>query len=484
MKKSLRTFVMASAIALPTVFLVVRISAQTATTADPAVLAAQNQQAIADAQLKALQDQQASLTGLLPTSSATPNSGAFTVTGSAPFPSQKIAYEQLEAIAHDLVRDCTTKEINPDNKDKCDAFKDVQGVVLYDSGEISNLLNYNALLDTLTLLKSQASDLNTAYSPLHQTAQKLEALQSHAEGTKDFAPMLLPGLVLGGLKTTTDIIGMFRTNTAAAYNSYTPDDTALIAVVSRELLAAGKGPVFIPSQMPLSLKADYNNSAFMTLLKLLQKSLLTLQTSIGTDQANLQQLSDALGAYIAADQAALANTDQLNAETDAVKKTALKTKQAGLDRSTAAAKGYVLALYKTADTNAIDAAAANVDKAAIDHLLKNIAIVYTLVSTASTSLGAVQNSLVAVSATGTSSLTAILRAEALLDKIKGPNARILSVKTSVLGGAVVTRQNLFTGGHLFYTGGAIVNFVLFDATGTVLHSGVFVSDDKGKNVKY
>jgi hypothetical protein len=133
---------------------------------------------------------------------------------------------------------------------------------------------------------------------------------------------------------------------------------------------------------------------------------------------------------------------------------------------------------------AIDSAAANINKAEIDHLLKSIAVVYTVVSSASTSLGAVQNSLITVSPTGTSLLTAILRAEALLDKVKDSHARILSIKTSVLGGAVVTRQNLFTGGHLLYTGGAIANFVLFDATGTLLHSGVLVSDDKGKSVKY
>jgi hypothetical protein len=88
MKKSLRTFVIASAIALPTVFFAVPTRAQTTTTTDPAVLAAQNQQAIADAQLKILQDQQASLTGLLPASSATPNSGAYTVTDPLPSPAR------------------------------------------------------------------------------------------------------------------------------------------------------------------------------------------------------------------------------------------------------------------------------------------------------------------------------------------------------------------------------------------------------------
>jgi hypothetical protein len=295
--------------------------------------------------------------------------------------------------------------------------------------------------------------------------------------------VLLPGLVLGGLKTVTDIIGMFRTNTSVAYNSYTPDDAALVAVVSHELLAA-KVPVYLPAQMPLSLQVDYNSSAFMKLLTDVQKNLSTLQTSIGTDQANLQELSDALGAYIAADQAGLANKDQFNAETDKAKKAALKTKQAGLDRTTAAAKAYVLALYKAQAGIDIDAATANVNKAVIDHLLKSIAVVYAVVSTASTSLGAVQNSLIAVSATGNSSLTAILRAETLLAKVNSASVLILSIKTSVLGGAVVARQNLFTGGHLFYTGGAIANFVLFNATGTLLHSGILVSDDKGKYVKY
>ena len=39
-----------------------------------------------------------------------------------------------------------------------------------------------------------------------------------------------------------------------------------------------------------------------------------------------------------------------------------------------------------------------------------------------------------------------------------PGALILMVKNSVLGGSVVTRVNLFTGGHLFFTGGAIANY--------------------------
>jgi len=79
------------------------------TTTDPAVLAAQNQQAIADAKLKIQQDQQAMLTGMLPSSSATPNNGAYTVSGSNPFPSQKLAYDQLNAIAANLEQHLKTR---------------------------------------------------------------------------------------------------------------------------------------------------------------------------------------------------------------------------------------------------------------------------------------------------------------------------------------------------------------------------------------
>jgi hypothetical protein len=92
--------------------------------------------------------------------------------------------------------------------------------------------------------------------------------------------------------------------------------------------------------------------------------------------------------------------------------------------------------------------------------------------------------LVAVSSGGTSSLTAILRAEQLIVQVKTTGAAVLSVKTSVLGGSVITRQNSFTGGHLLYTGGAIANYVVFDVSGKVAMSGVIVSDAASESAKY
>ncbi len=65
---------------------------------------------------------------------------------------------------------------------------------------------------------------------------------------------------------------------------------------------------------------------------------------------------------------------------------------------------------------------------------------------------------------------------------RNTEASILLVETSVLGGSVVTRTNLFTGGHLLFTGGAIANFTLFDATGSIKASGVVVGSSKTDKV--
>jgi hypothetical protein len=464
----LNTFLCTLVVSTSMVLPVAQAFAQTTgtTTTDPAVAAAQNQQALLDAQLKIQQDQQALLTGSLPTSSATPSTGAFSVSGTNPFPSEKLAYEQLKGTAKTLST----------------AMSNTAGpIVIYDSTEINNLVNYNALSATLDLLDTQANGQAAAYGELHLKAVDLEKLKPKPESQKDFAPILAPGMILSGLKTASDIVGMFRTNTTVAYNSFTADDLALTAAVANELLL-GKKTVYLPAQMPLNLNGGA--SKITNTLGAIQKKLFDLQNQISKDQANVQQISDALGLYIAADQAGQANTDLITAETDKTKKQAELVKQKSLDRMTSAAKAYVLMLYGASAADPMDPSNANVNKAVLDQFLKRVALVYTSVSGASTAFSSVQSNLDAVSTGGTSSLSAILRAEALLTQVRTAGATVLSVKTSVLGGGVVTRLNLFTGGHLLYTGGAIVNYVVFDASGKIVMSGVLVCDDASKYVKY
>jgi hypothetical protein len=413
------------------------------------------QQAALDARVKMQQDQQALLTGSLPASSAAPQSGAFTVTGTNPFDSQKLAYDALSKVAG-----------------KVAAKVAVTGPVLvYDQTEINSLVNYKSVLKVLTAVQTEVRQLKGTFSnqmdPEAQTLLRLPAANAAPGGAKNFAGILAPGLALGGLKTLSDLIGMFRTNTSIAFSTFTSDDVALAAAVT-EALIAKNASVYQPAVMPLD--ATDNASAFMDLLSQVQSDLVNLQNDATTDQSKVQQVSDALGAFIQADQALQANTDQ--------------TKAAGLTSAREVARVFALGLLGGTAAAALDAPTANIWKAQRDQFLKELATLVSSVTTMTTSFGTLQTSLTAVTNTGSATLTAILRAEKLMAKATTANASILLVKTSVLGGSVVTRTNLFTGGHLLYTGGAIVNFTLFDATGLVKASGVVVGDTETKKTDF
>jgi hypothetical protein len=444
----------------------------TTTTTDPAVTAAQNQQQLLDAQLKIQQDQQALLTGSLPQSSATPNSGAFTVSGSNPFPSQKLAYDQLNVIAAQLANKVTGLGDN---------------FVMYDQGEINSLLNYSAFTSNIDTITAQVTPLKNTYDSVHNSmVANLQKLPAAAAPHKDFAPVLAPGLALGLLKTTSDIIGMFRTNTTIAYSSFTTDDAALAAAVAGALKADSKA-VFIPAQMPLKTGMA---SPLVEKLQFLIKQVSDLQNETNTDLAVLQQLSDALNAYIQADQASQANQDQITAETDATKKAAETLKQEGLLNVEQALQDYACSLLIFPDGAAhpcspdpLTIGTANVMKASIDHFIKQMSTTSTEVTALATAFSALQSGLFGVT-NGTSALAAILRAEALNAKITSPETVVLVVKTSVLGGSVVTRQNLFTGGHLLFSGGAIAYYTVYNPDGTLLQSGVIPSESKNEKADF
>lgn len=417
---------------------------------ETAILAEQQKQL--DARLKTQQDQQAMLTGMLPASSATPLSGAFTVSGSNPFDSQKLAYDALDTAAKEVAKNVTAS--GP--------------IFIYDQAEINSLVNYKAVLNILKALQDQVAHLKETFS--NDLGPRTAALMGRPDPTVQlaqvqFAPILIPGLLLGGLKTLSDLMGMFRTNTSIAFSSFTADDVALTAAVVQQLIANQK-TVYEPGIMPLD--ATDGTSTFMGTLTQIQNDLVDLQEKATVGQSKLQQLSDALGAFIQADQAVQANSDT--------------TKTAGLNAAQLAAAQFAQGLFTTnpaVPTPALlNGATANAFKSERDQFLKELGLFVTSVSNMVTTFNTLQTSLMAVTNTGSATITAILRTEKLMDKVKANGAAILLVKTSVLGGSVVTRVNQFTGGHLLYTGGAIVNYTVFDSTGIVTASGVVVKKPK------
>jgi hypothetical protein len=279
------------------------------------------------------------------------------VTGT-PFPSQKLAYEKLNLVAKEIAAEVITKVTAPGP------------VLVYDQAEISSLINYKALSKVLTALQTQVTTLRAQFNnSLDPQAQALLKLPKAEEAERAFAPILIPGLALGGLKTVSDLIGMFRTSTNIAFSSFTADDAALTAAVGRELIAQNIA-VFEPSVMPLGMMDA--GSPFMDQLSAAQIALMTMQEQAGLDQSKVQQVSDALGAYIQADQACQTNQDLTAAETGTAKKTALQTKQAGLDRVREAARLFVVTLLGDA-TAALDPATANTLKAQRDQFVKVLA---------------------------------------------------------------------------------------------------------------
>ncbi|HEY2391202.1 MAG TPA: hypothetical protein VGK22_08505 [Candidatus Angelobacter sp.] len=441
-------------------------STQTQPTADPMLAVLQAQQAQMDAKLKIQQDQQALLAGALPASTATPNSGAFTVTGANPFPSQRLAYMELQEVARKIADKVNAKE----------------PIIVYDQTEINSLVNYKAMIKMLTNLQTQVQGLQTEFDDnLHPAAQELLTLPQTPISAKALAGILAPGLALAGLKTVSDLIGMFRTNTTIAYSNFTADDAALTAAVLEHLNMAGK-TVYQPALVPVQVIDD--TSAFMDQLLAVQSALAKMLDQAGQDQAKLQQISDALGGYLQADQASQSNHDLIAAETDAAKRTALQTKQVGLDRMRDVTQQYALRLFGAAATSKMDVTTANILKAARDQFLKVLAGFVVSIAATATAFGTLQTALSTVTNTGSVTLTAILRAEKLMTIAKQTDVRILLVKTSVLGGSIVARTNSFTGGHLLFTGGAIANFTLFDATGAVKSSGVVVGESRKQEERY
>ncbi len=189
-----------------------------------------------------------------------------------------------------------------------------------------------------------------------------------------------------------------------------------------------------------------------------------------------------MNAYIQADQASQANQDQIDAEKDAAKKAAEVVKQKGLQRVENSLQDYACSLLifpdgtkSSCNPNPLNLGTAITMKASLDHFIKQMSTTLTGVATLATSVSSLQASLFTV-ASGTSALAAILRAEALSTEVNIDKTVILMVKTSVLGGSVVTRLNLFTGGHLYYSGGAIVYYNVYKPDGTLLLSGVLSSD--------
>ena len=284
---------------------------------------------------------------------------------------------------------------------------------------------------------------------------------------KGFA--LTPLVAMSALKATSDLIGMFRTDTTIAYSNLSNDDVSLIAAVVHELVAK-QVAVYQSAAMPLQLSID--QSDLVDGARACGIQVMDIQKQLADLQAQWQLASDALGAASNAIAAAQTNKDT--------------TKQAALDLTADAARRYALQILGLDAKTALDADTASAMKGERDQRIKDLLPLTSVGTTLASAMSSVQTALVGFSATtGAPNGAALLRAERVLRLARAtPGGLFLAVKCTALGGSVVTRVNLFTGGHLLYTGGAIASYTLFDLDGHVLAAGLVPGDGMAERAQY
>jgi len=202
---------------------------------DSALATLQTRLAIADAQLKMLKNHKDAMDTLQPASSIQPSTGAFTMSGGNPFPGQKKAYQALDEIAKEIAVEVDKTPGNPPGKEK------VKVVFIFDPVEMNNVVNFNAIKaqkevvdGRMELLVRQMKGFEVEAETLAHDANSPPSPLA-APIAREFPLILAPALIEGSLKTVADMTGMFLTDTAITFNSYTPDDLALVAALIHAL---------------------------------------------------------------------------------------------------------------------------------------------------------------------------------------------------------------------------------------------------------
>jgi hypothetical protein len=104
-------------------------------------------------------------------------------------------------------------------------------------------------------------------------------------------------------------------------------------------------------------------------------------------------------------------------------------------------------------------------------------------------LDALQTALFKADDSGNAAMSKLLRAEKLYnamtapapDGSRNPAAYVLVEKMAALTGSVITKTNFFIPTRMYYNGGSIATFTLFNTNGEVLQSGTLT--ERSNNVR-
>jgi hypothetical protein len=322
-------------------------------------------------------------------------------------------------------------------------------VLIHDEADIGLLLRYKAFLAQAEVIRNQIeADIATAngvYSGVAQPQKEksllpTENLDIELKGIlpKELLPKskipqvkeLVGGtaIALAGAtaKTAIDLISLFRTDVSLRYGNLTISDQALITAVLKEL-AAQNIEVYDPSLVPPDMMSQ--ESKVQDELRQIDQAQQRLEGLHGMINADRSALAKKIE-QISSDNAAADKGKTGGAETPEDKLQAVKDRLAALDREDQ---------RRSATTSAIAAFRTGLIKAD-------------------------DNS-------GITALTNILHGENIASV--ATDAHWLWLKVAAAGGGYQTRQTLWgILTNVSYSGGAIVEFQLFDKDGKVVAAGL------------
>lgn len=333
-----------------------------------------------------------------------PLEGTVKIDADNPVESQILAYKSLNSVAQRIA-------------DKVAAKKPAR-VLIHADTDLSGLLGFQAFVRQLELIHTQLTgEKEAAEATLidaRQVAQgKIVAIAAPG--------LLMAPLVIGAaIRSSIDLLSLFRTDVSLKYKDLTIGDLALVASVSGHLLEKNID-IYYPSVMPPGMFSK--DSDVLNRLKEMDKAREALDgvhRNVTDLKAELKQQIETLNTEITT--AAAANPPQ-----DVTSKKALRDRKQ-------------TALNELAASDARLTAAATAWTAFQSALIK-----------------ADENS-------GLNALTRLIRAEKLAT-VAGADSHLLLLKVAAAGGGHKTKRNLFYSGKVFYGGGAIVEFILFEPSG-------------------
>jgi hypothetical protein len=386
----------------------------------PELARLKQKKALLDQQLGIAETQRKLVQELLPSSIKAPE-GAITLEGDHPIESHILAYKALGALADKIVKAIQAKVTNGK-------------IVIHSEADINDLLGLQAFSAQIDLidreLQNEVESAKNALEPAKQIEIPETALAASA------APALAPLIVGGAIRTAADLISLFQADVSFKYKDLTIGDRALVAAVAGKLAAEGavskgegsqgtvpKRTVYYPSFVP-PLLLDPNSQIGSKLQNLHRRraNIDAVQKNIALLQHQLKQEIEQL-------------TDKIAADPNSKELPTFKQSRADKQRSS-----------------------------------DRLAVVDARLSAVSANFTAFQNALLKMDDSGLNALTRILRAEKLSAAADG--AYFLLLKVTAAGGGSRTKRWLWTRPKVFYSGGAIVEFVLFAPCGKIIASGV------------